>query len=76
MTYTFSIPAVIAQFYNPTGEFVLPIEIPTKEEKVENETNPVTAENKISNCSIKFKALQTFLCFLLIKSFLFISFIN
>ena len=47
--------------------------IPTKEAKAEIGTNQVTAETKISDCSMQFKAVQTFLCFLLIKSFWFIS---
>ena len=40
----FLIPAVIAQKFNPTA-------IP-KEAKPENETHPVTAEAKVSKCSI------------------------
>ena len=33
----FLVPAVIAQIFNPTAEFAIPIEIPTKEVKVEIE---------------------------------------
>ena len=35
--------------------------IPFKEAKAETQTHSVTAEAKISKCSIEFKALQTFL---------------
>ena len=44
----FSIPTIKAQFFNPTTELVPP----TKEVKVEIEAPPVTAEAKISKCSI------------------------
>ena len=65
----FLIPAVISQFFNPLAEFVIPIRISTKQAKAEMETHPVIVEIAISECSIQFKAQQTFLCFLLINSF-------
>ena len=48
----FLIPAGIAQIFIPTAELVIPIGLPTKEAKVAIETHPVTAEAKISMCSI------------------------
>ena len=48
----FLIFAVIAQSFNPTAELLMPIEISAKESKSEIETHPVTAEAKISKCSI------------------------
>ena len=50
--FYFLIAAVITQFFNPTAELVITIGIPTKEEKAEMETHPVTAEPKIRKCSI------------------------
>ena len=46
------ISAVIAQFYIPTAEQVMSIGIPTNKAKTETQTHPVTAEAKLSNCSI------------------------
>ena len=43
----FLIPAVIAQIFNPISEFVIPIEIRTKEAKAEIEIYPVIVEAKI-----------------------------
>ena len=60
MTYIFLIPAVIARIFDPTSEIAMSIGITTKEAKAETETHPVTVEAKISKCSIKFKAVQTF----------------
>ena len=48
----FLIPAVIAQIFNPVPELVIPIGIPTKEEKAEMVTHPVLVEVKIRKCSI------------------------
>ena len=48
----FLIPAVIAQMFNPTAEFTIPIKIPTKKAKNYIETYPVTAETKIDKCLI------------------------
>ena len=48
----FLIPAVIAQILNPIAELVIPIRIPSKEEKVEIEIHLVLAEAKIRKCSI------------------------
>ena len=42
----------IAQNFNPTAGFVIPIGIPSKEAEGEIETYPVTEEAKISKCSI------------------------
>ena len=44
----FLIPAVIVQFLNPIAELVIPIEISTKQKKIEIEAHPVTAEINIS----------------------------
>ena len=46
------IPAVIAQIFNAIVELVIPIGIPTKEEKAEMETHPVILEAKIRRCLI------------------------
>ena len=43
--------------------------MPSKEAKAEIETHSVVAEAKISNFSIYFKIVETFLCFLLSNSF-------
>ena len=43
------------------------------EANAEIETEPLTAEIKRRKCSKKFKAIQTFLCFQVIKSLCFIS---
>ena len=48
----FLIPAVIGQFFNHITELVIPIRIPSKEEKAETEMHPVTTEAKIQKCSI------------------------
>ena len=48
----FLIPAAIAQIFNPIGELVVPIGIPTKEAKAEMKIHSVIAESKISQFSI------------------------
>ena len=48
----FLIPAVIAKVFNLRAELAMHIGIPTKEEKAEIETHSLTAETKISKCSI------------------------
>ena len=48
----FLIAEAIAQIFNPIGEPVIPIGIPSKEAKAEIEINAVIAEAKIRNCSI------------------------
>ena len=48
----FIIPAAIAQIYNPIAELIIPIGIPIKEAKAENEIHPVIVEAKIRKCSI------------------------
>ena len=47
----------------------MPTGIPTRQAKAEIEPHPVIAITKISECSIQFKAVQSFLCFLFINSF-------
>ena len=47
----FLIPAVTAQIFNSTAELVMPNGIPTNEANAEIETQPLTAEMKIINCS-------------------------
>ena len=42
----FSIPAVIAQIFDPAAEFAMLIGIATREAKAEIETHPVTVEAK------------------------------
>ena len=63
--------AVIAQVFNPIARLAIPKGIPTKERKAKNEAHPVIAEAKIRKCSIKFRVVQTFLCFLLILVYFF-----
>ena len=48
MTYTFLIPAVIAQIFNAIGELVLSLGIPIKEAKSEMGTHQVIIKAKIS----------------------------
>ena len=48
----FLTPEVVTQTFNPIAELVIPIEIPTKEAKVETETHLVIVEITISKCSI------------------------
>ena len=50
--YTFLIPAVIVQIFNPLAELIIPIGIPSKEAKAETEIHPITAKSKIRKCSI------------------------
>ena len=47
MNLYFSIPAVIAQIFNPTSELAIPLVILTKEVKAEMETHAVNIEAKI-----------------------------
>ena len=60
----FLIAAVITQIVNPIVELAIPIVIPTYEAKAEIETHPVIVEIPMSEWSIKFKTLQTFLMLL------------
>ena len=46
------ITAVITQIFNSIEELVIPIGIPTKEEKAEMEKHEVTVQVKISKCSV------------------------
>ena len=48
----FLIPAVIMEVFIVITEFSAPTGIPTKEEKLETETHPVTVQAKIRKCSI------------------------
>ena len=48
----FLITAVIAHICIPTAELAIPTGIPTKEEKAEMETHPVTVAAKITKCAI------------------------
>ena len=66
------IPSVTANVFSPNAEIIMLTGTPCKEAKAEVETYPVTAEDKISKCSIQFKVLQTFLFLLVINSFCFI----
>ena len=63
----------IAQMFNPIAELVILIGIPGEEQKAEIEIHPVIAESKLRKCSIQFRVVQTFLCFLLINSLCFTS---
>ena len=46
------IPAVITQLFNPIAELVMPVGIQAKKAKAKIEVHSVTAEAKISKCSI------------------------
>ena len=48
----FLIPAVIAQIFNTIAELVIPIGIPGKDAKEENELHAVNVEAKIRECSV------------------------
>ena len=50
----FLIPVVVAQIFNPIAELVIPIEMPIKEEKAENQIDSVIVETKTRKCSINF----------------------
>ena len=67
------VPAAITQISSSIAELVFPIGILNKETKSKIEIHPVIVEDKIRTCSIQFRAVQTFLCFLLINSFCSIS---
>ena len=57
----FLILAVIAQTFNPISELVIPLGVPTEEEKSEIEIHPVTVEANTRMCSISFRVIQIFL---------------
>ena len=59
----FSIPAVVAQIFNPTVKLAIPIGIPTKEAKAEVETHQVITETKTTDILMSFKDVQFFVCF-------------
>ena len=46
----FPIPVVIGQVFHSTAELTIPIGIPTKEAKTENEILPEIADTKINQC--------------------------
>ena len=48
---TILIPIAIAQIFNPLAVLVIPIEIPSREAKVDTEIYPVIAKGKIK-CSM------------------------
>ena len=73
MTCIFLIAAIIAQIFNANAELVILMGISIKAAKEEIETHPVIVETKIRKCSIQFRVVQTFLCFLLINLLWFIS---
>ena len=50
----FLIPVVVAQIFHPIAELAIPIEMPIKEEKAENQIDPVIVETKTRKCSINF----------------------
>ena len=52
MIFTYLIPAIMAQIFNPTADLVIPIWISTKDAKAEIKTQPVKVKAKISKCSI------------------------
>ena len=52
---------LITQMFIVVAEMAVPTGITTKEAKTEIETYPVTMEAKISECSVWFNILQTFL---------------
>ena len=44
--------AIIAQIFNPIVEVIIPLEISTREAKVEMEMRTVTVKAKVRKCSI------------------------
>ena len=63
--------AVIAQVFNSIAELAIPKGVPTKKGKAKTETHQAIVETKIRKYSIKFRVVQTFLCFLLILVYFF-----
>ena len=57
MIYTYECLQLLHKVFNSTGELKKLIGIPTKEAKVEIETNLLIAEAKRSKCLIWFKAV-------------------
>ena len=53
----------IAQIFNPTAELVIPIKIPSKEEKEDVEIHIVIVEAKIRKCSINLELYKAFCAF-------------
>ena len=51
MNLSFLISAVIVLIFIPTAELVIPVGTQTNEANAGNETEPVTVETKISECS-------------------------
>ena len=65
----FSIPAVIAQNFNPIAGLVIPKGVPSKKAKTEIEIHRVIAEAEIRKCLILVRVVHTFLSFVLVNSF-------
>ena len=63
---------VIGEIFIVNKKLAITTGIPTKKEKAEIETHPVTAEARISKCSVYSKILQKFLCCSLCNLFWFI----
>ena len=59
--------------FNTTTKSEMPIGVSINDLNAEIKTQMLIAETKRSNYPIKFKTIETFLCFLLIKPFCFIS---
>ena len=67
-------PEFVEESFNSPGKLAVPIGIPTRKPKAKLETHRVVTETKIWNCSISFKHLKTFSCFLISNAFvLFLS---
>ena len=70
----FLIPTVVKQIFNPNTELLIPIEIPTKEEKAEKETHLVTVETVKQGFNII--QISTSIFMLLTRQFISIYFVN
>ena len=60
MTYTFLIPGVIVQVFNPIAELVISIGTTNKEAKTKIEIHPLIVAAKIRKPSTYFRAVQNF----------------
>ena len=60
MTYTFLIPGVIVQVFNPIAELVISIGTTNKEAKTKIEIHPLIVATKIRKPSTYFRAVQNF----------------
>ena len=52
LTYTFLIPAVIAQIFNLIAKLIIPIGMPSKEAKVQIKIHPVTVKIELKMSSV------------------------